>query len=198
MAEAPGLLIYGANGFGRELAAWAEQASWGNDLVHVLGFIDDLNPQPTINGRQVWPLEEAVRRHPEAFVVAAVGGADLREALAARAESAGLMTAPALVHPSVGYDRDHVRIGDGTVICAGTTLTTNIEIGRHVQINLHCTVAHDVELGDFVTLSPGCHISGRVRVGRGAFVGTGAVTINGEPGRPLVIGEGAGDRKSVV
>ena len=60
-----------------------------------------------------------------------------------------------------------------------------------MQINLHCTVAHDVELSDFVTLSPGCHVSGRVSVGRRAFLGTGAMTINGEPGRPLVIGEGA-------
>jgi sugar O-acyltransferase (sialic acid O-acetyltransferase NeuD family) len=191
MPEHSNLLIYGASGFGREVAAWAERASWGDRPVRVLGFIDDQTPERSINGRRVSRLNEAARLHAGTFVVVAVGRPELRERLVARAEAAGLTTAPPLIHPSVEYDRDHVSIGDGTVLCPGTTLTTNIEIGRHVQINLHCTVAHDVELGDFVTLSPGCHISGRVKVGRGAFAGTGVVTLNGEADRPLVIGEGA-------
>jgi sugar O-acyltransferase (sialic acid O-acetyltransferase NeuD family) len=191
MPEAPALLIYGAAGFGCELAAWAERARWGDRPVHVLGLIDDLTSNRVVNGRQVWRLDDAARLHEGAFVVAGVGRPALRERLIARAEAAGLKPAPPLIHPSVDYDHDHVTIGDGSVICPGTTLTTNIEIGRHVQINLHCTVAHDVELGDFVTLSPGCHISGRVKMGRSVFVGTGVVTVNGEPGRPLVIGEGA-------
>jgi sugar O-acyltransferase (sialic acid O-acetyltransferase NeuD family) len=191
MADPGGLLLYGADGFGREVAAWAEEASWDGEPVRVLGFIDDRSRDALVNGREAWPLDEAARRHPGACFVATVGGPDLREALATRAEAAGFRAAPPLIHPSVRYDHDHVRMGDGTVIAAGTTLTTNLELGRHVQINLHCTVAHDVTVGDFGTLSPGCHVSGRVRVGSHAFVGTGAIVLNGEPGRPLVIGDRA-------
>lgn len=191
MPERSGLLIYGANGCGRELLSWAERATWGDQQVRVLGFVDDISPEKVVNGRQVWRLDEASRLHQRAFVVAAVANPELRERLVARAEDAGFTTAPPLIHPSVEYDRDHVTIGAGTVISPGTTLTTNIEIGRHVQVNLHCTIAHDAKLGDFVTLSPGCHISGRVRVERSAYLGTGVVMVHGMAGRPLVIGEGA-------
>jgi sugar O-acyltransferase (sialic acid O-acetyltransferase NeuD family) len=185
------LLLYGANACGRELASWAERARFGDRPVRVLGFIDDQSPEEVVNGRPVWELTEAARLHEGAFVIAAVSSPELRERLIGQAEAAGFATAPPLIHPSVEYDREYVTIRDGSVICPGTTLTTNIEIGRHVQINLHCTIAHDVELGDFVTLSPGCHVSGRVKVKRSAYLGTGVVTVHGKIGRPLVIGEGA-------
>jgi sugar O-acyltransferase (sialic acid O-acetyltransferase NeuD family) len=191
MPDAFALLLYGANACGREIAVWAERATIDGHPVRLLGFIDDMSPDPVVNGRPVWGIEEASRLHRGTSVIATVAIAQLRRQLVAKAEAAGFQIAPPLIHPSVEYDRDHVAIGDGSVICPGTTLTTNIEIGRHVQINLHCTIAHDVELGDFVTLSPGCHVSGRVKVGSGAYFGTGAVTVHGKIGRKLVIGEGA-------
>jgi acetyltransferase-like isoleucine patch superfamily enzyme len=77
------------------------------------------------------------------------------------------------------------------VICAGTILTTNITLGDHVQINLDCTIGHDVELEEYATLAPGVHVSGCVRIGSGAYVGTGAVIINGDQEQPLTIGTGA-------
>ena len=113
------------------------------------------------------------------------------ERIAVEAETAGLRAAPPLVHPTVRLDPESVSIGDGTVICPGCTLTTDIEVGRHAQINLHCTVGHDVRLGDYATLAPGVHISGRVIVGRGAYFGTGAVTIDGTRDAPLLVGEDA-------
>ena len=82
-------------------------------------------------------------------------------------------------------------MGEGVVICAGNILTTNIRVGRHVHINLACTISHDVVLGDFVTVAPGAHISGRVHVGDRAYIGTGACIINGESDAPIVIGEDA-------
>jgi sugar O-acyltransferase (sialic acid O-acetyltransferase NeuD family) len=191
MPDPSALLLYGANACGREIASWAEHARFGDHPVHVLGFIDDMSPDPFVNGRPVWGLNEAARLHEGTYVVVAVGSPELRERLVAQAEAAGFTSAPPLIHRSVEYDRDHVSIGDGSVIGPGTTLTTNIEIGLHVQINLHCTIAHDAVLGDFVTLSPGCHVSGRVKVEKGAYLGTGVVTVQGKVGRPLVIGEGA-------
>jgi serine acetyltransferase len=58
-----------------------------------------------------------------------------------------------------------------------------------VQINLDCTIGHDVVMGDYTTLAPGAHISGCVRFGRRVYVGTGAVIINGTQEEPIVIGD---------
>jgi acetyltransferase-like isoleucine patch superfamily enzyme len=82
-----------------------------------------------------------------------------------------------------------MEIGEGAVICAGTVLTTNIKLGRHVQINLDCTIGHDVVLGDYTTLAPGVHVSGWVHFGKRVYVGTGAVFINGTEKAPLTVGD---------
>ncbi|MGH7625559.1 MAG: hypothetical protein ACREOJ_09600 [Gemmatimonadaceae bacterium] len=84
-----------------------------------------------------------------------------------------------------------VELGEGTIVCAGCILTVNIAIGRHVHLNLDCTIGHDAVLEDFVTLAPGVHVSGCVKIERGAYLGTGAVVINGTQVRPLVVGAGA-------
>ena len=60
-----------------------------------------------------------------------------------------------------------------------------------MQINLSCTVGHDVVLGDFVTLAPGVNLSGRVHIGARAYIGTNASIINGATDAPLVIGDDA-------
>ncbi|MBP1718669.1 MAG: sugar O-acyltransferase, sialic acid O-acetyltransferase NeuD family, partial [Deltaproteobacteria bacterium] len=82
-------------------------------------------------------------------------------------------------------------IGDGTVICAGNILTTNITLGKQVQINLDCTIGHDVVMEDYVTLAPGVHVSGWVHLGNRVYVGTGAVIINGTEEAPIRIGDDA-------
>jgi sugar O-acyltransferase (sialic acid O-acetyltransferase NeuD family) len=184
------LAIFGASGFAREVAAWAERATWSGSEFRLVGFIDDVSPGGELRGRPVVTLVEMARTKRPAFVVA-VGDPTLREQLVQAAESAGLPVAPPLVHPSVQYDEDHVTLGNGTVICPGTILTTDIAVGSHVQINLSCTVGHDVSLHDYVTLAPGVHVSGKVAIGHGAYLGTGAVTVDGGYDLPLVIGERA-------
>ena len=67
-----------------------------------------------------------------------------------------------------------------------------IRLGNHVQINLDCTVGHDTVMEDYVTLAPGVHISGRVKICKGAYVGTGASVIpNVTIGAGATVGAGA-------
>jgi len=191
--EAHELLIFGAGGAGREIAIWAERASWGGRPFRVLGLMSDDDFGQVIAGREVWTLADAARRHPGAFVLVAVGDPRLRSRLLELALQAGLRPSPPLVHPFVWaeLDADTVTLAEGVVICPGSIVTTNVAIGAHTQINVACTVMHDCRLGDFSTLSPGVHVSGNNVLEPFVFVGTGAVTVQGRPGEPLQIGEGA-------
>jgi len=187
------LLIFGAGGSGREIAIWAPRASWEGRPFRVRGLISDDDFGKVVSGHEVWTLAEAARRHPAAAVVVAVGDPQLRSRLVELAVEAGLRPSPPLVHPGVfaELDADTVTLGDGVVICPGSIVTTNVEIGEHAQINVACTVMHDCRVGAYSTLSPGVHLSGNNVLGRSVFVGTGAVTVHGLPGRPLEIGPGA-------
>ena len=187
------LMIFGTGGAGREIALWAERASWAGRPFRVLGLISDDDFGQVIGGREVWTLADAAGRHPGALTLVAVGDPQLRSRLVELAASAGLRPSPPLVHPGVWaeLDADTVTFGEGVVVCPGSIVTTNVKIGAHVQINVACTVMHDCRVGAFSTLSPGVHLSGNNVLESSVFVGTGAVTIQGLPDRPLEIGRGA-------
>ncbi|MDB4916482.1 MAG: sugar O-acyltransferase, sialic acid O-acetyltransferase NeuD family [Gemmatimonadetes bacterium] len=179
------LIIYGAGGFGREVAWLASEA---REPRHVAAFASDDAPPggTTLAGLPLLSLDEAARANPGADFIVAVGSASARVEMSHRAEKAGLV-ATRLIHRRVEMS-DRVLVGKGTVICAGCILTVDIRLGEHVQINLDCTIGHDAVLEDCVTLAPGVHVSGWVRLESGAYVGTGASIINGTSASPLVIG----------
>lgn len=182
------LVIYGAGGFAREVAWLASQCTEAGCAARVRCFVDDtVGPDaPPVNGIPVLGLEEARARYPDAGMVVAVGDPRLRSRLAARAEAIGFRFRT-LVHPRVEMS-PLVELGEGSIVCAGSIITTNIVIGRHVHVNLDCTIGHDVEIGDYATLSPGVHVSGRVHIHDHAMVGTGVTIVDGKPGAPVVIG----------
>ncbi|MBF0234099.1 MAG: acetyltransferase [Desulfamplus sp.] len=178
------LLVYGAGGFGREIV-WLAQCCKD---CEVIGFVDD-DPKwhgSRMNDVPVISLEDALKSFPDASVVVAIGSPQTREKICDKLAKAGLKS-DGLVHPGTQMS-SWIDLEAGTVICAGCILTTNITIGNQVQINLVCTIGHDVVMGDYTTLAPGVHVSGYVHFGKRVYVGTGAVFINGTRENPLVIG----------
>jgi sugar O-acyltransferase (sialic acid O-acetyltransferase NeuD family) len=99
---------------------------------------------------------------------------------------------PVLIHPSCYIGTDQVIIGEGSIVCAGTIITVNIDIGKHVILNLACTVGHDTIIEDYCSFMPSVNISGEVKIGNGVYCGTGAKIINQlEIGENSIIGAGA-------
>jgi sugar O-acyltransferase (sialic acid O-acetyltransferase NeuD family) len=98
-----------------------------------------------------------------------------------------------LIHPSVIIgNAKYVSIGEGSIICAGTIMTTNISIGRHVILNLACTIGHESTIDDYSAFMPTCSISGEVTIGKCTYWGTGAKIINRcHVGDNVTIGAGA-------
>ena len=183
------IAIYGAGGMAREVAWLIELCNESGAAYETVCFIYDfdLEPGTMVNGIPVLSLNDVSQHFPRAAVIGGIGSPQGRQSTMDKASVAGFNTAT-IIHPQTEYSR-FVDIGEGTVICAGSILTVNIAIGRHVQINMACTIAHDAVIGNFTTLSPGVHIAGRVHLGQRVFVGIGAVIINGSPGKPLQIGD---------
>jgi sugar O-acyltransferase (sialic acid O-acetyltransferase NeuD family) len=183
------LLIFGAGGFGREVA-WLAQQCRGARTDIVFGVDQPRYLSEAVNGIPVRLLADfAPDSGDQLAYVIALGDPAQRRRAAGLCEALGLQPAT-LVHPRVEASR-WIEIGGGSILCAGVIATTNIVIGAHVHINLDCTIGHDVVIGDYATLSPGVHVSGNVTIGSGAFIGTGAVIINGGSDSPLSIGAGA-------
>lgn len=177
------LAIYGAGGFGREIAAFARR---DREVVFVSDAADQVGS--AINGLEVLALEEAASR-PGAEVVIAVADAATRRRLADKCQAAGLACG-SLMAP--GHERgDNVTVAEGGIFCGQTVCTSNLQIGRHVHVNIFAYIAHDCAIGDFVTLAPRVCINGNTIVEDDVYIGTGAILRQGTSQKPLRIGRGA-------
>lgn len=172
------LVIIGAGGFGREVAwlvteinAALPQPEW--DL---LGFVDD-SATETTEGYPVLGRNDWLQAHAEGlYVVCAVGNPGTRKTIIDATHYPGLQYAT-LIHPSV-QKSSFVTIGEGSVVCSGTIMTTNVTIGRHCLLNLGTRVGHDSVIADYASFMPGANIAGEVIIGEGCYFGLNAAVIN--------------------
>ena len=188
------LIIFGASGFGREVAWATERLNKKKPTWNILGFMDDDESiQGTeINGYKVLGKAADVVNYPEAYFVVAVGASRTREKIVSNIKTINPdIKFGTVIDPSVEMS-EFVTIGEGTIICAHTIITVNIEIGSHVIINLDCTVGHDAVLKDFVTLYPSVNVSGITNIGYAVELGTGMQIIQGKTvGDYSIVGAGA-------
>lgn len=181
------LYIFGSGGHGRELA-WLAESLWPKNLEIRFLVDDERYLGPPVNGHSVHLVDDVVFGDEARYVIG-LGDSAHRRSIAGRLSSVGAV-ATVLVHPSV-HISSSVEIKSGSVVCAGSIVTVNATLGEHSHVNIGCTLSHDVAIGSFVTLSPGVHIAGNVRIESGAFLGIGASVINGRGSAPLVIGADA-------
>lgn len=191
------IAIVGAGGFGREVLALIRDINEATpETWAFVGFLASEAPDPDMMQRidathLGSDTDIQVMAHlRDCYFVVAIGAGSVRREVTARMRRAGL-TPATLVHPSAVIGED-VELGEGTVVCAGSILPTNIRLGVGVQINKLCTVGHDGVLGDFVTLAPGSLIAGNVTLADEVHMGINSCTIQGiSIGRATMVGAGA-------
>lgn len=185
------VVILGAGGFAREVADILRDFH-GEGGLELLGFVerDSSRKGELLNDSYVLGGWDDIADRTGLLAVAGSGDIAPRKRQVAEIEGLGLES-PVLVHPNV-VASPFVTYGAGTIVCAGTILTNNIVVGRHVVLNLGVTVGHDVVIGDCSVLSPGVHISGWVEIGTDCYFGTGAVVLpRVKIGDGAVVGAGA-------
>lgn len=188
------LIIFGAGGFGREVAWLAEKINIATPTWNILGFIDDTKELQgkTVGGYPILGMSESIVDYADAYFVCAVGSAKVRKKIIQKLE--GFLPSikyATLIDPSVLLS-DRVSIGSGSIICAGTIITVDVELGKHIIINLDCTIGHDAIINDYVTLYPSVNVSGKTELAECVEMGTGTQIIQGKTvGEGTIVGAGA-------
>jgi sugar O-acyltransferase (sialic acid O-acetyltransferase NeuD family) len=180
--------IIGAGGFAREVY-------WSLSMMERVGckfFVDDNYYQET--DPLVLPISKF---NPIEFeVVIAIADSNVRQKIAESLPKETKFFTH--IHPSAQIHGEDVEIGIGSIICAGTIITTNVKIGKHAHLNLLTTVGHDCEIGDYFTTAPGTQISGNEKIGNRVYFGTRScikqkLTVCDD----VIIGMNAGVTKSI-
>jgi len=182
--------LVGKSGFGREvmpLALDSVASKYPGTRVMFLdtdvgdGAIGELS---VLTEDQFLALEDC-----EKIFNVAVADSRIRQKIAEKLIAAGCT--PASIQASNATFLDRIDIGMGSIICTNSHITSDVSIGKFFHCNIYSYVAHDSKIGDFVTFAPRVSCNGNVVIEDHAYVGTGAVLKQGQPGNPLVIGEGA-------
>ncbi|MDM1276167.1 MULTISPECIES: acetyltransferase [Acinetobacter] len=181
--------VYGASGFGKEVMPLARQQYPTLEKQQFV-FIDDSGAGTSLNGYQVLSYEDFLK-YPDQkkAVTIAIANSQVREKLVKRLTEDQIQHLN--IHASNTVILDEVQIGEGSLLCPFTCLTSNIKIGKFFHANIYSYVAHDCVIGDYVTFAPGVKCNGNIHIEDHAYIGTGAVIKQGTPDKPLVIGKGA-------
>lgn len=187
------IVIVAAGGFGREVHQWIEDVNAADHRFNLLGFVDG---DATLHGTAIHGLPvlgdlEWFDGRVGVAATIAVGAPRVKRLLAERLHRLGAPIA-SIIHPRAIVGRHHVRIGRGAIVCPAAILTTDIEVGDYVTLNLGLTVGHDSRIGDYATLAPGVHVSGHVTILEGCDLGSGAALVPGVTvGAWSIVGSGA-------
>jgi sugar O-acyltransferase (sialic acid O-acetyltransferase NeuD family) len=151
--------LIGAGGFANEV-----RAHIGDFTMKC--FVDDQYFTP--NKKHIYPLSKFDPKEYEVLV--AIGDPKSRYDIIQRLPKSTKYFK--FIHPSAQILGNDVYIGEGSIICAGSILTTNIKIGKHSHLNLHTTIGHDCTIGDYFTTAPGTKISGNCKIYDLVYLGT--------------------------
>ncbi|TFB66756.1 acetyltransferase [Cryobacterium sp. Hz7] len=204
------LVVVGAGGFGREVLDIVDALNRAAETVvfEIIGVLD-ANPSAENLGRlsarsvRYLGTESAWRETgSRAQYLIGVGNPAARQEIDKAFTALGL-TAATVVHPAATTGSSFT-VGQGSVLCGGVQVSTNVTLGRHVHLNPNSIIGHDSVLNDFVSINPSATISGDVRIGPRSLVGAGAVVLQGLCiGADTVVGasacvtRGVGDRSVV-
>ena len=199
------IYIVGASGFGREVAWLIDEL----DEWSIKGFIDDnpsllgeiINEIPVIGNSDFLLQTGPCAKHTNPIwdgcakrgfltvfigksneitnVCIAIGNPEVRQEIFNRLRANPNLRYPNVIARNVRIDKT-IKMGIGNIICCHSILTVNIKLGNFNHINLDCTIGHDVEMNDYITVYPSVNISGNVKIGSCCEFGTGSQIIQGK------------------
>ncbi len=186
------LLLIGAGGWGREVAAMLCHTNRTDPRWDLLGFVDDSAALrgSCVDGHPVIGDVEALRDYPDAYCACCVADPAIRMDLVRRAGRFDLRWATLVHHSAIIMDT--AAVAEGCIMMPFSAVTAGARLGKHVHVNYHSSIGHDGRLGDYCTLSSYVDVTGKVTLGTGVFVGSGASLLPGVTvGDHAIIGGGA-------
>lgn len=177
--EMKNLYIVGAGGCGREVLQTIKDINRiQGPRWNIMGFLDDTEDPLAGKACDYGVVGTIVDYQPKENDVLAMAVADpkgkrkLAEMLLARGA-----VFENIVHPGAGIS-EFVEMGIGNVLYSGLTVSSNTKIGNFTTL-LGSPLGHDIQIGDYSTISAICNITGHVKIGEGVFIGGSCAIVPG-------------------
>ena len=188
------IAIFGAGGFGREVACLLRKINEVKPTWNFVGFFDDgLEKGATVDdGTVLGGIDELNAVDHPLSVVVALGDPNAIRNVVEQIHNPHIQF-PNIISPDTKWlDAKSVKMGKGNVVAMGNYFSCNVQIGDFNMLVGFTTIGHDSTLGNFNCLMPGVRVSGNVTIGNNNIMGTGAIVLQGIAiGNEVTIGAGS-------
>lgn len=162
------IAIYGAGGFGKEVACILNKINELEPTWNLVGFFDDgvVKDTPISHfGQVLGGLSELNAWETSIAIAFAIANPKVIDMLVNKITNP-LVSYPNIIHPEVFFaDLISFKIGRGNVIVRGCSFSVDVTVGDFNQMNSLSSLAHDVVMGSFNVLMPLTRVSGEVKIG---------------------------------
>lgn len=175
------IAIYGAGGFGREVACLINAINEVEPKWNFIGFFDDGLEKYTENifGKILGGIEEINNWNKELNVVFSIANPEILKEVVGNIQNDNILF-PNLVAPNVNFlHKNSLQIGQGNILFFGTRVSCEVKIGNFNLLNGFVSLGHDVEIGDYNVLGPMVRLSGNVIIQDENFFGVQAIILQG-------------------
>lgn len=189
------IAIFGAGGFGKEVAATIEQINRKEPVWKLIGFYDDgveKGMQVSHYGKVLGGIDELNNVDAPLSVVIAIGSPRSLRHVRERITNP-LISFPNIIYEPFGCaDPETLKIGVGNIIQGGCYASCDVTIGNFNVLNGLVKIGHDVSIGDYNVIMPSVRISGEVKIGNNNLLGLASIVLQQlQIGNGVCLGAGA-------
>jgi sugar O-acyltransferase (sialic acid O-acetyltransferase NeuD family) len=174
------IVIYGAGGFGKEVACILHKINDCKPTWNLLGFIDDgipIGSDISHFGKVLGGIDDINKWPKEIYLVFAIGVPKTIKLIVNKITNPNVQF-PNIIHPEVFVaDERSLSMGKGNVVVRACSFSCDVTLGDFNQLNSISSLAHDVEVGSFNVFMPLSRISGGTKIGDLNFFGIGSVVL---------------------
>lgn len=176
------IAIYGAGGFGKEVACLIDRINANGGDWNLIGFFDDSKPKGmavSCYGTVVGGMD-LLSSYDEPLAIAIAINDNKTVKRIRESINNPHIVFPNLIDPSLFLvDERTVKMGEGNIIQNDCMISCDVTIGNFNLINDHVVVGHDNAIGNFNGLMPGAHLSGGITIGDNNLLGVASVVLQG-------------------
>ena len=168
------IAIFGAGGFGREVACLIKRINEKEPTWNFIGFFDDNEALKGTNneyGKVLGGMNELNAWEKELNIAVGMGSPKAVYAVINKINN-DRIDFPNLIDPTVVIsDKENYKLGKGNVFAANCIISIAVRVGDFNTFNNNTVLGHDDVIGSFNSFMPNVNISGGVVIGNKNFLG---------------------------
>lgn len=189
------IAIFGAGGFGKEVATTIERINRSQPTWDLIGFFDEgveKGCQISHYGKVLGGINDLNEVQEPLSVVIAIGSPNSLRSVRKRIVNPLISFPNIIFEPFDCADFRTLKLGEGNIIQGYCYASCDVTIGNFNVFNGLAIIGHDVKIGDYNVIMPSVRISGEVVIGNCNLLGVSSIVLQQlKIGNDIHLGAGA-------